>query len=115
MSALDSLGNFLGGLYTMVRVHILGSQHVATLDRALEDSRIFADAHRGHGVRNSGRAYPFDDPMDLTFQVPVARHAESALPPMRSPSTSARCFNCGQTGHLRSACRLPRRAPSDEG
>ena len=52
--------------------------------------------------------------MDLTFQAPVARHAESARPPMRSPSTSARCYNCGQTGHLRSACRLPRHAPSPQ-
>ena len=52
-----------------MRIHLLGSQHVGTLERALEESHIFANAHRGHGVRNSGRADPFGDPMDLTFQV----------------------------------------------
>ena len=77
------------GLEPTVRIHLLGSQHVGTLERALEESRIFANAHRGHDVRASGREDPFDDPMDLTFQAPVARHAESARPPVRSPSTSA--------------------------
>ena len=95
-----------------MRIHRLGSRHAGTFERALEELCIFSNAHLGHGVRNSGRADPFDDPMDLTFQAPVARHAESARHPMRSPSTSARCFNCGQLGHLLSACRLPRRAPS---
>ena len=101
MSALDSLGIYLGGLDPMVRVHLFGSQHVATLERALEESRIFANSHRGHGVRATGRVDPFDDHIDLTFQVPWARHAGSARPPKRSSSTSVRCFNCGQTGHLR--------------
>ena len=74
---------YLWGLEPTVRIHFLGSHHLGTLARALEDSRIFANAHRGHGVRNSGRVDPFDDPMDLNFQAPVARHAESARPPMR--------------------------------
>ena len=50
MSALDSLDIYLGGLDPMVRVHLLGSQHVTTLERALEESRIFANAHRCHDV-----------------------------------------------------------------
>ena len=50
--------------------------------------------------------------MDLTFQAPLVRHAESARPPMRSPSTSVRCFNCSQTGHMRAACRALRRPHS---
>ena len=49
MSAVDSLDIYLVGLDPMVRIHLLGSQHVATLERALEESRIFANAHRGHG------------------------------------------------------------------
>ena len=44
------------------------------------------------------------------YYAPLARHAESARPPMRSSSTSARRFNCGQTGHLRSTCRAPLRS-----
>ena len=112
MSALDSLDIYLGGLYPMVRVHLLRSQYVTTLERALEESRIFANAHRGHGVRATGRVDSYDDPMDLTFQAPLARHAESARPPMRSPSTSVRCFNCGQTVYLLSACRAPPRSTS---
>ena len=112
MSALDSLDIYLLGLDPMVRVHLFGSRHVTTLERALEESRIFANAHRRHVVRATGRVDPYDDPMDLTFQAPLARHAESACPPLRSPSTSVRCFNCGQTGHMRSACRAPRHSPS---
>ena len=96
----------------MVRIHLLGSQHVTTLERALEESRIFANAHRGHGVRATGRVDSYDDPMDMTFQAPLARHAESACPPLRSPSTSVRFFNCGQPGHMRSGCRAPRRSHS---
>ena len=111
MSALDALDIYLGRLDPMMHIHLLGSQHVTTLERALDESRIFANAHRSHGVRATGRVDPYDDPMDLTFQAPLARHAESARPPMRSPSTSVRCFNCGQTGHVRSACRAPRRSP----
>ena len=95
----------------MVRIHLLGSQHVTTLERALEESRISANARRGHGVRATGRVDPYDDHIDPTLQAPVARHAESARPHMRSPSTSVRCINCGQTGHMRSTCRAPRSSP----
>ena len=112
MNALDALDIYLGGLDHMVRIHLLGSQHVTTLERALEESRIFANAHRGHGVPATGRVDIYDDPMDLTFQAPLPRHAESARPPMRSPFTLVRCFNCGQTGHMRSACRAHWRSPS---
>ena len=112
MSALDALDIYLGGLDHMVRIHLLSSQHVTTLERALEDSRIFANAHRGHGVRATGRVDPYDDPMNLTSQAPLARHVESARPPMRSPSILVRCSNCGQAGHLRSACWAPRHSPS---
>ena len=41
MSALDVLDIYLGGLDPMVRIHLLVSQHVTTLKRALEESRIF--------------------------------------------------------------------------
>ena len=109
---MDALYIYLWGLDPMVRIHLLGSQHVTTLERAQEESRIFANAHRGHGVRATGRVDPYADHMDLTFQAPLARHAESARPPMRSPSSSVRCINCGQTGHMRSACRALRRSPS---
>ena len=112
MSALETQDIYSGGLDPMVRISLFGPQHVTTLARALEESRIFSNAHQGHGVRATGRVDPYDDPMDLTFQAHLARHAESARPPMRPSSTSARCFNCGQTGHLRSACRAPRRSPS---
>ena len=73
---------------------------------------MYANAHRGRGFRATGRVDPYDDHMDLTFQDPLARHAESARPPMRSPSISVRCSNCGQAGHLRSACWAPRHSPS---
>ena len=85
---------------------------MGTLERAFEESRTFANACSGHGVRATGRVDPFDDPIDLTFQAPVARHAESARPPMLSTSSSVRCFNCGQTGHMRSNCSSLRRSPS---
>ena len=104
MSPLDALDIYLGGLEPTVRIHLLGSQHVITLERALEESRIFANAHRGHVAQASGRVDLLDDPKDLTFQAPLARHAESGRPPMRSPSSSVLCFNCGQTGRTRSAC-----------
>ena len=73
---------------------------MGTLERALDESRIFDNAHRGHGVRNSGRADPFDDPMDLTFQAPVARHASlrallcGHLPPRRGVLTVDRLDIC---------------------
>ena len=50
MSALDALDIYFGSLDTMVRIHLLGSQHVTTQERALEEPRIFANAHRGYGV-----------------------------------------------------------------
>ena len=37
MSALDALDIYLGGLDPIVRIHLLGSQHVTTLERALEE------------------------------------------------------------------------------
>ena len=40
MSALDISDIYLGGLDPVVRVHLLGSPHVTTLERALEESRI---------------------------------------------------------------------------
>ena len=86
----------------MVRVHSLGSRQATTLERAPEETRIFANAHRGNGLRATGRVDSYDDPMDLTFQAPLARHAESARPPMRPPplrcgaSTAARRVICGQ-------------------
>ena len=67
MSALDALDIYFGGFDHVVRFHLLGSQHVTTLERALEESRIFANAHRGHGGRVTGRVDPYDNPMDLTF------------------------------------------------
>ena len=76
MSVLDALDIYLGGLEPMVRIHLLGSEHVTTLEMALEESRIFSNSHRGHDVRASGRVDPYDDPMDLTFQAPLARHVE---------------------------------------
>ena len=112
MSALDSLDIYFGGMDHMVRIHLLGSQHVTALECALGESRIFASAHRGHGVLATGRVDPYHDPIDLTYQAALVRHAASARPPLRSPSTSVRCFNCGQNGHMRSACRAPRRSPS---
>ena len=36
MSALDSLDIYLGGLEPTVRIHLLGSQHVGTLECVLE-------------------------------------------------------------------------------
>ena len=67
MSALDSLDIYLGGLDPMVRIHLLGPQHVTALERALEESRISANSHRGHDVRATGRVDPYDDHRDLTF------------------------------------------------
>ena len=84
MSASDTLDIYLGGLEPTVRDHLLDTQHVGTLERALEESRNFATTHWGHDQS--------DDPMDLTVKPPVARHAR---PPARSRSSSARCANCG--------------------
>ena len=38
MSALDTLDIYLGGLEPTVQIHLLGSQHVGTLERALDES-----------------------------------------------------------------------------
>ena len=80
MSALDTLDIYLVGLEPTVRIRLLGSQHVGTLERALEESRIFANAHRGHGVRNSGRVDPFKDPVYLTFQAPCGKTCRICAP-----------------------------------
>ena len=79
---------------------------MGTLERALEEPRIFANAHRGHGVLATGRVDTYDDPMELGFQAPVER------PPLRSSSNAMRCYNWGQPGHLRTTGPLPRRSPS---
>ena len=42
MSALDTLDIYLGGLEPTVCIHLLDTQNAATLERALEESRIFA-------------------------------------------------------------------------
>ena len=49
MSPHDSLAIYLGGLEASARIHLLGAQHVSTLERALYETRIFANAHRGFG------------------------------------------------------------------
>ena len=51
----------LGGLDPMVRIHLMGSQQVTTVERALEESRIFANAHRGHVVQASGHVDHYND------------------------------------------------------
>ena len=55
MSPQNSLAIYLGGLEVSVRIHLLNAQHVSTLERALEETRIYANAHRGFVVRVSGR------------------------------------------------------------
>ena len=80
MNPHDSLALYLGGLEPAVRVPLLGAQHVATLERALEESRIFANDHRGFGVRSSWRTELLDDPMELGFHTTVPRTAASAQP-----------------------------------
>ena len=112
MSTLNTLDIYLGALNQQFAFIFWGPNMWGHWNVRWRSSGIFAHAHLGHGVRSSGREDIFEDPMDLTFQAPVARHAESSRPPLRSPSSSAGCFNCGQTGHLRSACWLPRRAHS---
>ena len=47
MSPLTSLAIYFGALEASVRIHLLGAQHVSTLERALEETRIYANAHRG--------------------------------------------------------------------
>ena len=80
MSPPDSLAIYLGGLEASVRIHFLGAHHVSTLERALEETRIYANAHRGFVVRASGQYETVDDPMNLTVQMPVVRRAASAGP-----------------------------------
>ena len=77
-----------------MRDHLLDTQHAGTLERALEESRNFATTHWGHDHSV--------DPMDLTVPTPLAR--QFPRPPEHSHSSSARCSNCGQTGHLRATC-----------
>ena len=101
----------MGGLEASVRIHLLGAQHVSTLERALEKTRIYANAHRGFGVRASGQYEIGDDPMDLKVQMPVLRQAASARPGSRV-SFGVKCFSCGQMGHMRDMCPVPRMAQS---
>ena len=82
----------MGGLEASVRIHLFGAQHVSTLERALEETRIYANAHRGFGVRASGQYETGDDPMNLTVQMPVVFQAESARPYQRN-FFGAKCFN----------------------
>ena len=49
MSPQDSLAIYFGGLEASVRSHLLGAQHVSTLEKALLVTRIFANAHHGFG------------------------------------------------------------------
>ena len=100
MSALDTLDIYLGGLEHAVRIHLLDTQNAATLECALEESRIFAKTYWGPDIS--------DDPMGLTVPTPLAR--QFPRPPERSHSSSARCSNCGQTGQLRSTCCAPPRS-----
>ena len=83
MSPQYFLAIYLGGLEASVRIHLLGAQHVSTSERALEETRIYANAHRGFGVRASGQYETGDDPMNLTVQMPVVRQAASARPGSR--------------------------------
>ena len=96
MSALDTLDIYLGGLEPTVRIHLLDTQNAWTLERALEESRNFAKTQGAHDL--------CDDPMDLTVPTPLARQAEFPPPLERSHSSSARCSNCGHTGHPRATC-----------
>ena len=107
----SALAIYLGGLEASVCIHLLGAQHVSTLERALEETRIYANAHRGFGVRASGQYETVDDPMDLTVQMPMVRQAASAQPGSRV-SFGVNCFNCGRMGHMRDTCPVPRRAQS---
>ena len=98
MSPLDSLDIYLVVVGAKGTYSPLGAQHVGNLERALEESRIFANAHRGYGVRATGRVDPYDDHMDLTFQAPLARHAVSARPCMRFLSSFCSLFQLWPDG-----------------
>ena len=111
MSPQDSLAIYLGSLEASVRIHLLVAQHVSTLELALEDTRIYANAHRGFGVRASGQYETVDDPMDLTVHMPVVRQGASERPWPRT-SFGVKCFNCGRMGHMRDTCPVSRRAQS---
>ena len=111
MSPHDFLVIYLGGLEASVRVHLVGAQHVYTLERALEETRIYANAHRGFGFHASCQYETGDDPMYLTVQMPVVRQAASSRSGSRV-SFGVKCFNCGRMGHMRDTCPVPRRAPS---
>ena len=51
MSALDTLDIYFGGMEPTETIHLLDNRHAWTLECALEESRNFANAHRGHDVR----------------------------------------------------------------
>ena len=99
MSALDTLDIYLRGQEPTVRIHLLDTQDAGTLECALEKSRKIAKTQGAHDL--------FDDPMDLTVPTSLARQfpRQFPRPPERSHSSSARCSNCGQTGHLRATCQ----------
>ena len=84
---------------------------MSTLERALEETRIYANAHRGFVVRASGQYETGDNSMDLTVQMHVVRQAASARPG-HQVSFVVKCFNCGRMGHMRDTCPVPRRAQS---
>ena len=111
MSPQDSLAIYLGGLEASVRIHLLGAQHVSTLEPAQVETRIYANAHRGFGVRASGQYETVDNPRDLMVQMPVVRQAVLA-PPYQRMSVGFKCFKCGRMGHIRDTCPVPRRARS---
>ena len=126
MSAQDSL--YLGCVEPSVRVDLLVAAHVDTLKRALEETRIYANAHMGVGVLPSGRMETADDPMDLTSHKSMSagdlashpsvyrptRELAAMVPTLatallrrpfqqapRSPAGSGSCYQCGLGGHQR--------------
>ena len=97
MSPPDSLDIYRRGLEPKVRIHLFGAQHAGTLERALREARIFANAHSGYGARATWRVDPLRHTHGSDFPVPPpALNAESARHHSRSLSSSGRCFNCGR-------------------